>query len=145
MVSQLLSITKYSSIVPVFGSEDLKVQPIWVGDVATAVVKAAMDPSTDGSVFELGGPHSMTIPDVIATIKRGTGSASVPVRIPAFLSGTLVKLGEQLLSHPPVTQEQLVSLAAGGTCDPNPAAVTFGLRMRSLADVLPDYRAGATR
>jgi uncharacterized protein YbjT (DUF2867 family) len=144
VVSQLLGIARYSPLVPVFGSESLTVQPVWVGDVATAVVKAAMDPGTDGSVYELGGPQPMTIPDVIDVIKRGTGSASVPVRLPGFLSDTLVRLGEQLLSHPPVTEEQLVSLAAGGTCDPNPAAVTFGLRMRSLADVLPEYQ-GANR
>ena len=36
--------------------------------------------------------------------------------------------------------EQLELLSCGGTCDPNPAAVTFGLRMRSLPDVLPEYR-----
>jgi uncharacterized protein YbjT (DUF2867 family) len=140
VVSQLLTITRYSPIVPVLGDAGLTVQPVWVGDVTTAVLKSTVDSSTDDAVYELGGPQSMTIPDVIDTIKRGTGSAAWPVRLPHVVSGTLVRLGEQLLSHPPVTQEELVSLAAGGTCDPNPAAVTFGLRMRALADVLPEYR-----
>lgn len=140
VVSQLLTLMRYSPVVPVLGDADTKVQPVWVGDVANAVIKAVDDPSTDGAVYELGGPQSLSIPEVIDAIKRQTGSSSLALRLPPFLSGTLVKLGEQLLSHPPVTEEQLVSLAAGGTCDPNPAAVTFGLRMRSLSDVLPEYQ-----
>ena len=65
-----------------------------------------------------------------------------------FLPAQLVRaavlsLGEQLFDRPPVTEDQLALLSAGGTCDPNPAAVTFGLRMRALADVLPAYNGAA--
>jgi hypothetical protein len=80
---------------------------------------------------------------VIATIKRETKRPALPVKIPRFISGPLVKLGEQLFEKPPVTEEQLALLSAGGTCDPNPAAVTFGLRMRALADVIPEYESAA--
>jgi len=139
VVSQLLAVSRYSPVIPLLGDADAKVQPIWVGDVATAVVRALSDRSTDGVIYELGGPESMTIADVIATIKRETKRPALSVKIPRFLSGPLVRLGEQLFDKPPVTEEQLALLSAGGTCDPNPAAVTFGLRMRVLADALADY------
>jgi len=139
VVSQLLAVSRYSPVIPLLGDADAKVQPIWVGDVATAVVRALNDRSTDGVIYELGGPESMTIADVIATIKRETKRPALSVKIPRFLSGPLVRLGQQLFDKPPVTEEQLALLSAGGTCDPNPAAVTFGLRMRVLADALADY------
>jgi NADH dehydrogenase len=139
VVSQLLAVCRYSPIIPLLGDTDARVQPIWVGDVATAVLRALKDRSTDGSIYELGGPESMTIADVVEAIKRETKRPAVPVKVPRFLSGPLVRLGEQLFDRPPVTEDQLALLSAGGTCDPNPAAVTFGLRMRALADVLPEY------
>jgi uncharacterized protein YbjT (DUF2867 family) len=143
VVSQLLAVSRYSPVIPLLGDADARVQPIWVGDVATAVVRALSDKSTDGGTYELGGPESMTIADVVETIKRETKRPALPVKIPRFISGPLVKLGEQLFETPPVTEEQLALLSAGGTCDPNPAAVTFGLRMRPLADVLPEYETTA--
>jgi len=143
VVSQLLAVCRYSPIIPLLGDTEAKVQPIWVGDVATAVLRALRDRSTDGAIYELGGPESMTIADVVEAIKRETKRPAVPVKIPWFISGPLVRLGEQLLERPPVTEEQLALLSAGGTCDPNPAAVTFGLRMRPLADVLPEYDSAA--
>ena len=143
VVSQLLAVSRYSPVIPLLGDTDAKVQPIWVGDVATAVVRALRDRSTDSAVYELGGPESMTIADVVKAIKHETKRPALPVKIPRFLSGPLVRLGEQFLDQPPVTEEQLALLSAGGTCDPNPAAVTFGLRMRALADVLPEYESAS--
>lgn len=143
VVSQLLAVSRYSPLIPLLGDADAKVQPIWVGDVATAVVRALLDRSTDGAIYELGGPESMTIADVVEAIKRETKRPALSVKIPRFISDPLVKLGEQFLQRPPVTEEQLALLSAGGTCDPNPAAVTFGLRMRALADVLPEYESAA--
>lgn len=143
VVSQLLTVCRYSPVIPLLGDTDARVQPIWVGDVAAAVLRALKDRSTDSAIYELGGPESMTIADVVEAIKRETKRPAVPVKVPRFLSGPLVRLGEQLFDRPPVTEDQLALLSAGGTCDPNPAAVTFGLRMRALADVLPEYGATA--
>lgn len=143
VVSQLLTVCRYSPLIPLLGDTDARVQPIWVGDVATAVLRALKDRSTDSAIYELGGPESMTIADVVEAIKRETKRPAVPVKVPRFLSGPLVRLGEQLFDRPPVTEDQLALLSAGGTCDPNPAAVTFGLRMRALADVLPEYDSAA--
>jgi uncharacterized protein YbjT (DUF2867 family) len=140
VVSPLLAIARFSPVIPLLGDSTAKVQPIWVGDVATAALRALKDRSTDGSIYELGGPAARSIADVVETIRSETGRPALPLRVPAFLSTSLVRLGEQFLTQPLVTEDQLTLLVAGGTCDPNPAAVTFGLRMRPLADVLPEYR-----
>jgi NADH dehydrogenase len=139
-VSHLLTLVRFSPLVPVLGPEQAVVQPVWVGDVATAIVRAADDESTSGNTYELGGPASMSFNDMIERLKEASSRPVLSVHLPGFLSTSFVKLGEMLFDDPPLTIEQLGALALGGACDPNPAAVTFGLRMRSLEDVLPEYR-----
>ena len=142
LISHLLSMVRYSPLVPVITDADIELQPIWVGDVATAVVRSLDDPATDGQAFDLGGPTTMTFQDLIDTVKRVSGRSAISVHVPAFLAEPFVRLGERLFTDPPLTEDQLVLLTAGETCDPAPAATAFGLRMRPLPDVLPEYNSG---
>jgi len=129
-----------SRVVPIVTRRSDPVQPIWVGDVATAVVRAITDDSSSGHCYDLGGPAPMTYAEMVDLIKERTGIAALSLPVPAQLAEPFVKLGQRLFRDPPLTSDQLELLVNGGTCDPNPAAVTFGLRMRSLSDVLPEYR-----
>ena len=139
LISGLLGWLRAVPFVPVFGPDETELQPIWVGDVATALVRAATDRTTDEHVYELGGPVPMKFADLVELLKSTAGKPALSVQIPAFLAAPFVRLSEMLMDEPPLTVDHLGVLAVGGTCDPNPAAVTFGLRMRSLADVLPEY------
>ena len=140
VVSHLVAMVRYSPLIPVVAPQDVRLQPVWVGDVATAVVGSIADASTNGHVYELGGPVQMTIEQLVELVKKSLGRTALSVRIPGLLATPLVRLGERLFDDPPLTIQQLEILESGGTCDPNPAAVTFGLRMRALADVLAEYR-----
>jgi len=139
LVSHLVALLRYSPLVPVIGHNDAKVQPIWVGDVCTAVLRALSDRASDGRIFQLGGPTAMSFEQIVEAVRKSTGGRAIAIRIPGFIAGPFLKLGEQIFDEPPLTSEQLGLLAAGGTCDPDPAAVAFGLRMRSLGDSLLDY------
>ncbi len=140
LVSHVLWLMRSSRVVPIVTRRSDPVQPIWVGDVATAVVRAITDDSSSGHCYDLGGPAPMTYAEMVDLIKERTGIAALSLPVPAQLAEPFVKLGQRLFRDPPLTSDQLELLVNGGTCDPNPAAVTFGLRMRSLSDVLPEYR-----
>lgn len=140
LISHLLRLLRISPFVPVLGPNEARVQPIWVGDVATAVARSIADPRTNGNRYELGGPVSMTFQDLVDLLKTASGRPVLNVQVPRILAQPFVRLGEALFSDPPLTIDQLGLLGVGGTCDPNPAAVTFGLRMRPLSDVLPEYK-----
>jgi len=130
---------RVSPLLPLRTAGDIVIQPIWVGDVAKALVAALSDDSTDGNIYELGGPAEMTFDSLVKTVKEAAGRSSLSIHLPEFLAAPLARLAEMLLKHPPMTAAQLSLLTASGTCDPSPAAVTFGLRMRSLVDVLSEY------
>ncbi|RMF20628.1 MAG: complex I NDUFA9 subunit family protein [Deltaproteobacteria bacterium] len=140
LVTHILWWMRGSRVVPILSHHGVPVQPIWVGDVATAAIRALGDPGTDGQIYDLGGPAQMTYADMVKLIKQRTGLAAIALPIPAVLSQSIGRLGQRLFERPPLSSDQLELLVSGGTCDPSPAAVTFGLRMRSLADVLPEYR-----
>lgn len=45
-----------------------KFQPIWVEDVAAAMVNAVSEPATYGKIYELGGPAIMTLQQVMEAV-----------------------------------------------------------------------------
>lgn len=50
---------RFSPVFPVY-RPDRKIQPIWVDDVARAILETAADDNAAGKVFEIGGPEVMT-------------------------------------------------------------------------------------
>jgi uncharacterized protein YbjT (DUF2867 family) len=142
-ITRLLTLLRYLPVMPVLGTDGAQIRPVWVGDVATAIARSLADPTTNAHAYDLCGPVSMTFDDLVELLKTRTGHSALSIRLPAFLAQPLVHLGERMLSKPPLTLDQLTALLAGNPCDPNPAAVTFGLRMRSLVDVLPEYEAAS--
>ena len=51
-------------IFPIVGGEEARFEPVWVEDVATAVLKALDDPNTFKKEFELGGPEVLTLEEI---------------------------------------------------------------------------------
>lgn len=49
-----------------------KFQPIWVEDVATAMVNAVSEPATYGKIYELGGPAILTLQQIIEAVMKIT-------------------------------------------------------------------------
>jgi NADH dehydrogenase len=143
LVSSLLAFLRYAPLLPSIGPEEARVQPIWVGDVATAVVRCIGDATTNGAIYNLAGPDTISLGALVDTIKAAAAPSLPRIPVPPAITGLFVRLAEQLLHDPPFSSEQFALLATTEACDPGPAAVTFGLRMRSLADVLSEYVDGA--
>ena len=111
-----------------------------VASLFASLVTAATDTSTDGRVSALGGPTPLTFAALVEPLRGSLGRSPFSLQLPAFLGRPFIKLGKLIMDDPPLPVDHFAALSVGGTCDPNPAAVTFGLRMRSLVDVLPEYR-----
>ncbi len=136
LVTHVRRLVRVARVVPILTTGHTLVQPIWVEDVATAVVRSLDDPKTNGHVYELGGPAPMTLADLVEAIKRSAGSPALSLPLPPAVGRPLGRLVQLLVDQPPLSTDQAALLASGGTCDPSPAAVTFGLRLRRVGDVL---------
>jgi NADH dehydrogenase len=119
-------------------------QPVYVGDVATAVADAVDGKTRPGATYELGGPEVLTmraIMDIIlAVIERRRLVAPLPFGVAKFLSiilqfapGALKLTPDQvaLLQHPNLVSDQ--AKAAGLTLE------GLGIIPDSMEAILPQY------
>ena len=57
-LNTLIAVTRLSPVLALFGDGDTRLQPVYVGDVAEAVLRALTTKSSQGKVYELGGPQT---------------------------------------------------------------------------------------
>ena len=53
-LNRLVAMARVMPVLPLFGSGETRLQPVYVGDVAEAVAKVLIAPSAKGQVYELG-------------------------------------------------------------------------------------------
>ncbi len=104
-------------VVPVLRA-GMKLQPVYVADVAQAVVKALGDARVQGETYELGGPDVLTMGGLIRWIAGAIGRDPSIVDVPDLVGGLIAMGG--FLPGAPITRDQWQMLqgdnvAAAGT------------------------------
>jgi NADH dehydrogenase len=126
---------RWSPVVPVVGSGETRLQPIWVEDVA-GYFAAAVDPAAPTGTFELGGPDAVTWNELYERIRRTMGVRRATVHVPFGLMRPAAAIAERL-PRAPITRDQLTMLAAGdNVCDIAPAVAAFGIEPLPLDEQL---------
>jgi NADH dehydrogenase len=90
-------------VVPVLRAA-VKFQPVYVADVAQAVIKALGDASAQGKTFELGGPDVLTMGALIRWIAGAVGREPSIVEV-SDVVGSLIAMGG-FLPGAPITRDQ---------------------------------------
>ncbi|HRX01999.1 MAG TPA: complex I NDUFA9 subunit family protein [Anaerolineae bacterium] len=98
-------------IFPIIGDENARFQLVWVGDVATAVVKSLHDPVTIHQEYELGGPEVLSLEEIERRTLKALGKKRTLIHMPMSLINLAVRVMETLLPSPPVTRSLLELLA----------------------------------
>lgn len=129
---------------PLIGGGKTKFQPVYVGDVADAVVKALQIPATDkssplGKTYELGGPEVLSFKAIYERLFDYIGYRKQLIPLPwplARLKGAFLSL----LPNPPLTGDQVVSLKTDNIVGED--ALTFkdlGITPTGMQLILPQY------
>jgi NADH dehydrogenase len=66
-LNRFLGLGKMLPFIPMFGSGEQDMQPVFVDDVGRVVAGAALSPEAANTVLELGGPEVMSMNDVVKT------------------------------------------------------------------------------
>jgi NADH dehydrogenase len=61
-------------------------QPVYVGDVAAAIVRVLDDPANAGKIFELGGPETVTFKQILQLVLKETRRKRFLVPVPFFVA-----------------------------------------------------------
>lgn len=83
-LNTLIAIARRSPVLALFGAGDTRLQPVYVKDVAEAVLRVLTTPSLQGKVYELGGPHIYRYRALVELVLKETGRSRIIVPVPFF-------------------------------------------------------------
>lgn len=135
---------KLARMLPVIAlaSPNARFQPIYVGDVARAIVSVLDDPRTFGQAYELCGPRVYTLRQLVDYVVRALG-----LRRPIIgLNQPLSTLQATILERLPgklMTRDNLLSMKVDNVCD-CPFPEVFAFSPTPLEAIVPTYIAGVT-
>jgi uncharacterized protein YbjT (DUF2867 family) len=142
--NRFAALARISPMLPLIGGGLTKMQPAYVGDVATAVANAVDGNAKAGATYELGGPEVLTMREIMEIILATTGRDRMLVSLPfglAKLQATFLQFAPGALKLTPdqvalLQSDNIVSdaaKAAGLTLD------GLGITADSLEAVAPQY------
>ena len=105
-INRFAAMARLSPALPLIGGGRTRFQPVFVGDVAQAVVAALSGKATPGAPYELGGPEVLTFRQILERILQHTGRKRRLISIPFALAGFQARF-LQLLPSPPLTLDQV--------------------------------------
>ena len=71
--NRFAAMARFMPALPLIGGGQTKLQPVFAGDVATAVALAVEDKATPGTTYELGGPEVATLRQINEFVLKVTG------------------------------------------------------------------------
>jgi uncharacterized protein YbjT (DUF2867 family) len=136
--NRFAEIARISPFMPVI-SGDTKMQPVFVGDVANAVMAVLASNTSMGKVFELGGPRVWTFREILAFILQQTRRKKRLVDIPMGIA----RLQAAILQHAPgkpLTPDQLLMLSKDNVVSPDALGLAdLGITPTPVELVVPTY------
>ena len=143
------AIAALSPVMPVI-SGGSRMQPVYVGDVADAVMAALHRPDAPGRTYELGGPQVLTFREILAWILMQTGRRRLLLDVPMGVARLQASLLERLPGRL-LTRDQLLLLAQDNVVAPDALTLRdLGITPTPIDLVVPQYlqrfrRGGARR
>ena len=107
---RLIRLMRYSPIIPIFGDGKFLQQPIYVDDVAQAVVSCLSNEKTIRKSYNIAGKYPLTYNEVIDTIARQLNKRVWKIHIPSKFVVSLLGFLERMRIPFPIKAEQVLRL-----------------------------------
>ena len=121
-------------LIPLFGSGEYLQQPVYVGDVAGAVVDALSTDRTMGKAYNIPGAEALTFNQVIDTICQALGRRVQKIHFPAAPFLSALNTAERLGLRIPIKAEQIARLNENKAFDFGDAHKDFGYSPHSFSE-----------
>jgi len=141
--NRFANMARFSPVLPLIGGGETKFQPVYVGDVAAAIVAALEGRARAGMTYELGGPEVATFRALLEYILAETGRSRLLVPLP-FWAARLKASVLQLLPGKLLTVDQVNLLQSDNVV--GSAAIAEGRTLEGLGltatayeSIVPSY------
>ena len=139
--NRFAALARMSPALPLIGGGATRMQPVYVGDIATAVADAVDGKTKAGATYELGGPEVLTMREIMEIILATTERNRMLVSLPFGLA----KLKAMFLQFAPgalkLTPDQVTLLRSDNVV--SDAAKAAGLTLEGLGIVADSLEAVA--
>ena len=133
------AIARISPVLPLIGGGATKFQPVYVGDVADAIVACLGQAACRGKTYELGGPRVYSFADLMRYILAEIGRRRLLLPVP-FAIADLEAAVLELLPVPPLTRDQVKLLQIDNVVGAGALTLAdLGLRPTALEVIAPTY------
>ena len=138
-VNRFAGLIRMLPVVPVIGAET-RFQPVFVGDVAKAIVAALARPATaeGGETLELGGPDILTMMELNRWIAKAIGHDRTFLPVPGFAAELLAKT-TGWLPGAPITLDQFKMLGTDNVVTGTDGLATLRIVPTPLCAVAEDW------
>jgi NADH dehydrogenase len=130
---------QFSPALPLIGGGKTKFAPIYVGDVAKAILKVLELNNLEPKIYELGGPENYSFKELmkilLTEIKKKRFLIPIPYGFAKFFSYFLQMLPNPLLTPPQVELLKYNSIVTGA----HPVLKDLGISGTTIESILPKY------
>ncbi|MFQ3452884.1 complex I NDUFA9 subunit family protein [Bradyrhizobium sp. UFLA01-814] len=132
-LTTILNLLRRLPIYPMFGRGSMKLQPVYVEDVAEATVRIIQRAETQPTIFECGGPRVYSYEELVGIVAHQAGLAPILVPIP-FAVWHALAWASEILPDPILTRNQ-VELMQIDTVS-SPGLVELGISPQPVEAIL---------
>ena len=141
--NRFAALARMAPALPLIGGGATRFQPVFAGDVASAIADAVDGKARGGSIYELGGPEVRTFRQlmqfVLATIQRKRLLVPLP-----FFAARIQASVLQFLPKPPLTPDQVEMLrvdnvVSDGAKSDGRTLQAFGIEPEPMEAIVPTY------
>ena len=137
--NQLAALVRVMPVLPLFGSGAVKLQPVYVGDVAEAVAKALATEAAKDKIYELGGPRVYTYKALLQLLLKQLGRKRPLMPFPYFAWELLAALMAPLPNRP-ISRDQVVLMKRDNVVSPNALSLAdLGVVPTPVEGILASY------
>lgn len=132
---------KLSPLVFPLACANARFQPVYVGDVADAFIRCLSDRATFGQRYDLGGPHEMSLLEIVRYVAKVTHTKRLIIPLGSGLS----KLQANILEYvpgKPFSRDNLRSTTEDSVCRGDNGLVTLGIEPTAIGEIVPRYLGG---
>ncbi|MFG6467785.1 complex I NDUFA9 subunit family protein [Roseateles sp. BYS87W] len=140
-VNLFAALQRLAPVMPLAGAGAL-LQPVWVQDLARALVAVLCRPETVGQTFEVAGPRALTLGALVQLAGRVAGCPRPVLPLPGPLATLQALAMECLPGEPLLSRDNLASLTVPNVPSGSlPGLAALGIQPAALEAVLPTYLA----
>jgi len=133
------SFVQFSPILPLIGGGKTKFAPIYVGDIAKAIIEILKNDNLESNIYELGGPENYTFKQLmeilLREIKKKRFLISIPFSVAKFQSYFLQMMPNPLLTPDQVEMLKYNNIVSGD----HPTLQDLGISGKNIHSILPKY------